>query len=504
MSKLRKLASDTVIYGLSTIIGRAINFLLLPVYTDTDVLSKVDNGILSKVYAWAGFLLVVYTYGMETAFFRFLTKYPDKKQEVFKQVMSLLLFSGLLFSCVLIFFATPITIWLELPGDEHIIYMFACILAIDAFVSIPFAKMRFEQRSKKFALLKLANIVLLVSLVCFFLLFLQGIYKGWILPEFDILTNAIYNPEWGVEYIFLSNLIANSMYLVVLLPDLRKVTIKLDFSLIKQLLIYGLPIGLMLLANVTNDLFSRAFFPKLLPDHFYNDLTSKEALAVLANAYKVAMLITLSVQAFRYAAEPFFFKEANEAEGKATYARVFYVFAIAGAFSILAISLNVDILKYILLRDEVYWRGLPLIPILLTANLFLGLYYNLSVWFKVTDRTYFGPILVGLTAVITIISNVLLIPVMGYFGSALAALIAYFTLCVLTYLFGQKYYPVNYPVVKSLVWLLVALILTAVGWFLPIESIVIKQSLREVLVLLYLGLVYLFLIKKVHIKHNNA
>ncbi len=490
MGKLTKLAGETAIYGLSSIIGRAINFILVPFYTTASILSVVDNGVLIEMYAIAAFLNIVYLFGMETAYFRFVSKNPAGSSDVYNTAFTYIFISSILLSGIFALSATPIANWLEFPGRNELIYWFAAILGIDAIVSIPFARLRYEKKAIKFATIKLINIFLNVALNVFFLYFCKNVYHGNFLVAFQPFVDLIYNPNYGVEYVFISNLIANFMYLPLLARSLARTKIYFDLQLIKPMFYYALPLMVMGLAGVTNEMFSRSLLKKLLPDDFYPGRTAQEALAIFGNCYKLSLFMSLAIQAFRYAAEPFFFAQTLEKDTKQTYANVFYYFVIFGLFAVLAISLNLDILKVIFLRNPVYWEGLHVVPVLLFANFFLGLYYNFSIWYKVTDKTIVGTIISVTAAVATLLLNIWLIPLAGYEGSSYITLAVYLGMAIAAYLLGQKSYPVPYNVKKAGFYLLFTLALLLLGLNLKIEHTIYNQIFKELLIVVFLLVVF--------------
>jgi len=502
MSKIKKLAGETAIYGISTILGRAIQFLLVPFYTHKSVLSVEEYGISGTIYSYIAFFMVVYTYGMETAFFRYSTKYDFKEKQIYNTTLTAIIFSSILFSSVIILLAQPIANWLEVPNRDEIVIWCAIILGIDAIMSIPFAQLRQEKKSKEFATYKLINILLNVGLNLFFLLVCKNIYHEKFMPQLKPLVAYVYNPNYNVEYIFISNLIANAAYLPMFRRKFMAMRISIDREMLRSMLVYAFPIMVMSLANIVNDKLTIAIFEKILPDSFYPNLNSKEATGVLNAALKLSMIMTLGIQAFRYAAEPFFFSESKNENAKESYASVFYYFAIFGSFLILAISLNLDIIKIPILRNPTYYEGLYIVPILLIANLFIGLSYNFSIWYKVTDKTKFGTIIALSGAVITIVGSYILIPLFGYLGSAITTLFVYFFIMAATYIIGQKHYPVNYSVYKVLPWFLGSIILIIVGMNLPITVFWLKQGIMEVFIIVYGIALYNLVFKKIRLNKN--
>ncbi len=486
MNKLKQLAGDTATYGLGSIVGRAINFLLVPFYTSTQILSIADYGIVSELYAYAAVLNVIYLYGMETAFFRFVSKNSKNADTIFNTSVSSIFFSSIGLSLLLAGFATPIVNWLEFAGQERFIYWFAAILAIDALVAIPFAKLRYERKAGKFVSFRLINIFLNIAFNIFFLYFCKNIYTGNFLPGLKPIISLVYNANYSVEYVFISNLLANLIFVPLFAKTFAKVKFGLNWSFLKPMFLYSYPLLFSQLAGVTNEMFSRMILKKMLPEGFYPGLNSQEALSIFAACYKLSIFMTLAIQAFRFAAEPFFFQNAEQKDSKEIYAKVYYYFVIVGSFAFLAISLNLDLIKHIFLSNPAYWQGLHVVPILLIANLFLGIYYNISIWFKIKDKTYIGTFISISAAILTIALNIILIPHFGYEGSAIITLITYFYMSLTVFLIGKKYYPIPYNLKKTAGYFLIALVFLYAGWHIESSSAVVKQLLKEIPVLLYI------------------
>lgn len=485
MSKFRKLAGETAIYGLSSIVGKTINFVLVPFYTSATILNLAEYGIVTELYSYVAVLNVLYLYGMETAYFRFTSRNKNPENEIYNNVFSSILSTTLILSVLMVVLARPFVNWLEYPGQERFIYWLAAIIAIDSVMAIPFVKLRYEGRAKLFATYKLINIFLNVGLNLFFLYFCKQIWGGNFFPELKGLISYVYNPAYNVEYVFISNLLANAVYILLFVKLLGKVRLTISWALLWPMLVYAFPLLLSQLAGNFNEMFSRMMLKKILPIGFYEGFTNQEALGIFGACYKISMFMTLAIQAFRFAAEPFFFKESQLSDNRQTYAKVFLYFGIFGVFSVLAISLNLDFIKVIVLRNEAYWTGLHIVPILLFASLFLGLYYNLSIWFKISDKTIFGTYISGSAAVLTIVLNFLLIPLIGYLGSAITTLLVYFYMCAFAYYTGRRYYPVPYDLKKLGTYFIVGTALLAVGWNMDLDGFFINQFFKEVIILVF-------------------
>ena len=504
MGKIKQLAGETAIYGLSSIIGKAINFILVPFYTSTAILRVGEYGIVTELYSYVAVLNVLYLYGMETAYFRFTSKSDQGEKEIYSTVFSSILITTILLTILLVSSATPIINWLEFPGQERYVYWFAAIIGIDALMAIPFVKLRYERKAAQFASYKLINIFLNLGLNLFFLYFCKNIWHGSMLPQLKGMIEYVYNPDYNVEYVFISNLLANAIYILLLYGVVRKAQLVINFQLLQPMLIYAFPLLLSQLAGNFNEMFSRMMLKKILPDGFYIGFNNQEALGIFGACYKISMIMTLAIQAFRYAAEPFFFRESKSHDSKRTYANIFLYFGIFGLISVLAISLNLDLIKHIFLRDQAYWTALHIVPILLMASLLLGLYYNLSIWFKITDKTYFGTIISVSAAIITISMNYLLIPYFGYDGSAFTTLFVYLYMCLFAYFTGKKHYPIPYNLKKLTMYFFLGGFLFFLGWHTQFSSILLTQVFKEVLVLFFVILVFFNERENIFISRNNS
>ncbi len=466
MSIAKKLASQTAIYGVSSIVGRVLSYLLVPIYTGH--FAAAEYGIVTGLYAYVSFLNVVFTYGLETTFFRFANRSGEDRRELYSRTLSLLLLTSVVFTVLLALLAQPLLALLRLPPGhyEYAIWV-ALILGLDAVAALPFARLRLENKARRFATIRLTNILLYVGLNLFFVVLCPAVLRsapGSVLAGLRPLVQAVYNPDLGVGYVFLSNLAASALTLLLLaheLLDFRFRWPRLGF--LRPLLAYALPLMLMGLAGMVNETLDRILLPAYLPEGFYPGISRLGAVGVYGACYKLSIFMSLIIQAFRYAAEPFFFAQSTEKNSPATFALVLKWFTLCCAFIFVGISLNLSWVGPLFLRRPEYLTGLGVVPILLLANLFLGVYYNLSVWFKLTDKTYFGTYIGAAGAALTIALNIALIPVMGYMGSAWATLACYFMMAALCWWLGERHFPVPYPVGRLLGWLLAAVVLVVVG-----------------------------------------
>jgi len=488
LSILKKLAGQTVVYGLSSILGRLLNYLLVPLYTAVFVPS--EYGVVTELYAYVAFLNILYIYGMETAFFRF-----SKKGDTayFNVAFASVLLSSFLFSGLLWLGSEPLSKILDYPGKAHFIRWLALILAVDAIMAIPFAKLRQEGKAKQFAIFKLANIGINIGLNLFFILFCP-----WFLANhLEHFLSSIYDETLGVGYVFLSNLIANGLYLIFFLPLLGKVRLRINVEEWKKMMNYAWPILIIGFAGVTNEMLSRALLKYRLPDDFYTIFSNQEILGIFGACYKLAVFMTLAVQAFRYAFEPFLFAQAKEKNSPQVFSNVMTYFVLFTSFSWLALSIYMPYYAPIFLRQESYLFALNAVPWLLGGGMFLGIFYNLSVWYKLTDKTTYGAVISVCGALATFLLNWLLIPYFGYLGSAYTTFIAYLIMVVISYNWGKKHYPVPYNLPKILLYLSLA----ASGIILN-EVVDASFFISTVILLFFLTLA--FLLERKNLSRTNS
>jgi O-antigen/teichoic acid export membrane protein len=494
-SALKKLAGQTALYGLSSIVGRTVNFLLVPVLTH--LLLPPEYGVITYLYAYTSFLNIIYLYGLETGYFRFAKKEAVGEVKAFSVSFSSILVSTALFSTVFILFSEPIA-QLVLHEDKSVyIVLLALILATDSLAALPFARMRWKGQALLFALLKLSSIFLNIGLTLFFLKAIPGCSSNHVVYA---LVND-YIPEDAIIKILLANLLANIFPLFFLWPTLKGFVLTLRTSIRKELIAYCIPLMWMGLAGMVNEVMSRILLEYILPDHFYAGQSKLHAIGVYGACYKLSMFMTLAIQAFRYAADPFFFSKASDKNAPALFAKIMTWFVISCLSIFILVSLFLPYFG-LLLRNPAYREGLVIVPYLLLANLFLGIYYNLSMWYKLTDKTIYGTYLSIAGALITLGGNFLLIPVMGYFGSALVTLVCYLSMAVMSWYFGQKYYPIPYQLLKISAYVLLAIGLVLLSSFLQTNNLWSDLVFRGLLLLIYPIIVYLFEIKKISVKLN--
>lgn len=481
MSKIKRLAGETVLYGLGNIVPRLLNFILFPFHTI--VFKPAEYGVFTYLMSFVALLNVVYSFGMETAYFRFALKPGADQKRIFNIAQTAVISVSTFFSVSLIIAAPSLTTMMDAKGhSEYIIYL-AAILFIDNIVAIPFARLRLEKKPIQFSIYRISNVVILTILTLYFLF-------------------VVYDPTVGIGYIFLANLIANAFYLLFFFKTLVSWRPTFDRDLFPQMTRYAYPIMITGVAGTINEFFSRAALQQWLPENFYPGKSSAYAVGVFGAGYKFSVLMNLTVQAFRMAAEPFFFSNVSNKNSPQLFARVNHYFIIVGCFIMLAVSINVDILKFIL-RNVEYWDALDIVPPLLLGYLFLGVYYNLSVWFKVTDKTYYGTIIAIGGAVLTILLNLFLIPIAGYLGSSWATAIVYGTMAITCYFIGQKFYPIPYPILAGTGYIIVTYLLIYLVNDITFSNQWITTSFHFGVLLLFMLAVYFMERNKWRADQNN-
>eukprot|EP01132_Coremiostelium_polycephalum_P000737 gene737-912_t len=441
MNLIKKLANETAIYGLSSIIGRVLNYLLVPLYTSC--LLPEAYGTVTEMYAYIAFLNILYGYGMETAYFRFATQ--KNPVETFNIAHSFLILTSCLFSGLLVCFAPSISSWLGYKGHISYIYYIAAIVGVDNLLLLPFSWLRFNNHALLFAQAKCLQIGLNIAFNLLLLYLLPAIAEGQFLSSYAPFVQRIYHPAHHVAYIFAANLTANVAVFPLLLQPLATFRFSIQWHKIKPMVLYALPLLVMGLAGTTNEMLSRALLKQLLPANFYPTQSNEAAVGIFGACYKLAILVALATQAFRYAADPFFFSHAKDKHADQLFSKIMYGYVLVACFIWFATSANIELLGALFLRNSVYRTGLEIVPYLCGAYVWLGIYYNLSVWFKLANKTYYGSFITLFGAVITIVLNFILVPYWGYWGSVWATLISHFAMTTVCYYQGQRYHPIPYP-----------------------------------------------------------
>lgn len=482
MATLKKLAGETVLYGVSSILGRFINWLMVPLYTQVfqePNYPKAEYGIQTQIMAYVAVLMVLLTYGMETSYFRFASDAKYKKKDVFATTQSSLAITSLLFIVLVVVFAQPLANWLSIANRSYILILLAFTLAIDAYSSIPFAKLRLDSRPLRFATIKLLNIGINVGANLFFFLFCPY----WLTKHPDSWLQHIYQQDVGIGYVFISYLLAAVITLLLLFPALKGVSFNLNKPLIRRMFRYAFPIMLVGLASMLNLNFDKMAMESLLKG---TDVMGK--VGEYGAAFKLGVLMTLFTQAYRYAFEPFFFANKTEANAKQVYADALKFFTIIGLFGFLTVVFYLDIIG--LLIGKSYHEGFVIVPYILFANLFLGMYYSLSLWYKLTDKTHYGAYMALGGVAITIFLNILLVPQLGYVGAAYAFLTSAFTMFVVSFFWGQKHYPIPYDVKRIAFYFLLIIVLFVISYWVVLPEKWTNLAFRTFLLVLFLAVIW--------------
>ena len=477
MNSFKKLASDTAIYGVSSIVGRFLNWWLVPYYSF--MFLPGEYGVVTNMYAYVAFLLVLLTYGMETSYFRFASK-SDDPEKVYSTSMISLFFTTFSFVLLAAAFRQQIAGFIQYPDHPEYILWFAIIIGIDAFTAIPFARLRLKNRPIKFAFIKLVNIGFNIGFNLFFISLCPRILAN----NPDSVISMIYSADIGVGYVFISNLLASIITLILLLPEIFKISIRFDKQLLQKMLSYGFPILIVGLTGMVNQNIDKVLIPFLVPEN----QDPMFQLGIYGANYKLAVLMNMFIQAFRYAFEPFFFAREGSKDDPKVYATVMKYFVIFGLIIFLGMVLFIDVVKVIV--DSNYHEGLKVVPIVLMANLFYGMYFTLSLWYKLTDKTRFGAYMALSGAAITLVLNLALVPVIGYMGSAIAVFCCFLVMLVMSFILGQKHYPVPYDLKRIGSYFLAATIIVIAAQFTLDLTPIFKYLLNTILVFVFILVIF--------------
>ena len=460
MAGLKSLAKETAIYGVSSIVGRFLNYLLVPVYTIALPASSGGYGVVTNIYAWVALILVLLTCGMETGFFRFANKGQDDPMRVYSTTLLSVSIGSLVFVALGLLFLEPIAGWLEYGEHPWYIGMMMIVVAMDAIQSIPFAYLRYKKRPIKFAALKLLFIFLNIALNLFYYVILEGNDVG---------------------YAFLFNLVCTSVVMVCMIPELRGFTYVLDKELLKRMLRYSLPLVILGVAGILNQVADKIIFPFVYPD----EAEATIQLGIYGAASKIAMIMAMFTQAFRFAYEPFVFGKSKEKDSREMYAQAMKFFIIFTLLAFLAVMFYLDILRHVIGRD--YWDGLRVVPIVMAAEIFMGIYFNLSFWYKLIDETRWGAYFSLTGCIILILMNIFLVPKYGYIACAWAGFTGYGVAMLLSYFVGQKKYPIRYDLKSIGCYVLLAAILYVIAEYVPIGNIYLRMAFRTLLLSLFVA-----------------
>lgn len=461
-------------------VPRFLNYLLVPLYT-IYVFTKAEYGQVTLLYSYVAILLVLLTYGMETAFFRYANKSENAKK-VFNTATSSILITAILFLFIVFAFVDDISRLIQYPSNNEYVLIIAVIIAVDAITALPFAFLRYQNKALKFSSIRIISVVITISLNLIFLVVIPNYYGE------SFKTLPVYRSTNLVTFVFIANLIGSLSTLIMLSAEFKSFNFKIDTVLLKKMLKYGLPILIISLSFMITEVADKILLKYLLP----NRLEADSQLGIYAASYKLAIIMMLFIQMFRYAAEPFFFSEAEKKDAKKTYSRVMTLFVAFTWFIFLLVMLYINLFKHFI--GEAFWPGLKIVPIILSAKLFLGIFYNLSVWYKLTNNTFYGAIIAVVGGLITIVLNVLLIPKYGYMGSAWANFASYFVIMIISYFWGRKIYRVNYEINKIMLYTATAVII----YFISIYSFDFQLYIHYIFVtfLLTIYVIFVFLLER--------
>jgi len=477
LSAIKKFAGQTAIYGFTTVITRFLNFFLTPIYVG--LYSPKVYGIFSVMYSWASMLNALLAFGMETTYFRYLNKYENDKQKVYNNTFFTVLMLALVFLLFSVLFVNDLAAWMQMgdtfdPDYARYIHYFIYILVLDALAVIPFAKLRADGRPLRYSFIKVVNILTFVGFnLLFIFVFPLIIKQNWYGAEF---ISSWYREGW-VGYVFISNLIASLITILFLLPELFKLTLSYDFALLKEMFVYSLPILIANISFIINENIDKIFLGQLLPPGI-----SQQEVGIYAACCKIAIFLSIFINAFRLGAEPFFFSHAKNKNSGETYAKIMNYFVIAVCMIFVLLVANIELLKYFIkgkdaAEQAMYWSGLKIVPILLFAYVSLGIYINLSIWYKLSDQTRYGLYISGIGAVLTIVLNLIFIPKFSYLASAWISLIAYTVMMVLSYFWGQRNYPIPYNLKKNFVYLLTSVCIVFVAFVVFDRNLLVGNAL---------------------------
>jgi O-antigen/teichoic acid export membrane protein len=451
LSEIKKLAGQTLWYGVPTIARRFLGYIMnltLPLIFAQP--SKTAD--LTQIYAIIPFLNVLFTYGLETAYFRFSRDIDPKR--LYNTLSLSLIGSTILFTTILFSFREPIAEWANLDGHPEYIKWMAAIIFFDAISTLAFARLRQENRPKKYAFATLAGIVVNITVVVLFL----GIIPGYVQRHPDSFVGTFYNKNIGIGYYLIGNLAGSILTFILLRKEFTQIRFQFDGTLWRKVMHYAYPLVIVGMGGMVNDMLSRLIYQHVvnLPEE-----QAKHELGIFGNIYRLAVLITIMIQAFRMAAEPFFFNQSKEENAPRTYARIMKFFVIACCFMFLFISLYIDVFAWFFqaIHKPAWVEGLRIVPLLALGNIFLGIYYNLSIWYKLTHKNMMGAVITLAGAAITIVLNIILIPKLHYLGAAIATFACYLFMMIISYILGQKYFPVPYARKKLLAYIGLVLLL---------------------------------------------
>lgn len=475
MAGLKSLAKDTAIYGLSSIIGRFLNWCLVPMYVR--VLTNVNEyGIVTNLYGWTAFVMVLLTFGMETGFFRFANKPDLDSKKVYSSSFWFVAFLSAVFLAGISLFIDPIASAMDYRGKEDFILMMAVIVALDTFSAIPFAYLRYQKRPIRFVSLRLFSIFSNIILNLFVFLACPVIYKSN--PE---LISWFYNPDYSVGYIFAVNLLCSILVTLLMFPEYAKAFIMPNFKLMKQMVKYCFPLLILGIAGILSQTIDKMLFPFLFP----NPDEALYQLGIYGANFKIAVVMVMFIQAFRFAYEPFVFAHNKGEDKRSAYAQAMFYFIACTFLIFLGVTGYMDLLKFIVSKD--YYEGLKVVPVVMLAEMCFGIFFNLSFWYKLCDKTKWGAYFSLLSFVVIVLINVLFVPHYGYMASAYATLAGYFVTMVASYVVGQKVYPINYDMKRIGFYTFFFIVLYACQKILYFDNLFLRLALNTVILIIFIA-----------------
>lgn len=485
MGSIKSLAKDTAIYGLSSIVGRFINWCLVPLYTV--MFSTGEYGVVTYIYSIVALVMIILTYGMETGFFRFANPRGDVEGEninpleVYSTSLISLAVSSSVFMVLVLVFLGPVSDVLHCPDNPSFAWLMGATVALDAFTAIPFAYLRYSNKALRFAALKLLNIGVNIVLNIFFILICP-----WLYSQAPATVDWFYNPGYGIGYIFLSNFVASALTLLTLVPELRGFPWRFDGALWRRMLAYSAPLLVLGVAGIMNQTVDKILLPYLVADK----VTAMQQLGIYGANYKIAIVMVMFIQAFRFAYEPFIFSQnRNKGSDKlAVYAMAMKWFVIFAMVIFLFVMFYLDFLRYFI--SPRYFSGLKVVPLIMIAEFFFGVFFNLSLWYKLTDCTRWGMWFSLMGLAITLVLNIVLVPRIGYMGCAWAAVGCYGTMMLVSYFVGRVKYPIDYGVGRLFFYFVTAIALYLLSALLTVPSQWINMPLRTLLLASYIAVAF--------------
>lgn len=482
MAGIKSLAKDTAIYGLSSIVGRFLNWMLVPLYT---IMFPVEEyGVVTFMYSVVALVMVFLIYGLETGFFRFANHQRWKDPtEVYSTCLISLAVSSTAFVLLVLLFLEPVTLWMECDGHPSYVAIMAICVAVDAFLALPFSYLRYQKKAMRFAVIRLVNIGVNIGLNLFFILLCP-----WLLQHAQATVSWFYRPDFSIGYIFLANLIASLVNFIMMLPDLRGFRWRFNPTLWREIILYSLPLLVLGVAGIMNQTIDKIIYPKLITD--YSE--AMYGLGIYGANYKIAVILLVFLQAFRFAYEPFIFaRNKEEGDGKKqAYRDAMKYFVIFALFIFLGVMFYLGVIKYFI--SPRYFSGLDVVPIVMLAELFFGIFFNLSLWYKLTDKTMYGAWFSLLGLAVTVTLNIILVPHIKYMGCAIAALCSYATMMIVSYFVGNIKYPIGYQTTRILAYFAIAAVLYSLGVILlPMLNFheAANAVIRALLLLAYIAIV---------------